>query len=83
MDDLEFEPHAREEMASDTISDDHVYHVIGDADEIIERPDGRSEYARLMEDGRWIVVIVDEESRTVETVWWDKRRSRRRDRRRR
>ena len=83
MEDLEFEPHARDEMASDTISEDEVYHVIGDADEIIERQDGRSEYARMMDDGRWIVVIVDQESRTVETVWWDTRRSRRRDRRRR
>jgi hypothetical protein len=83
MDDLEFEPHAREEMASDAISEDEVYHVVGDADEIIERPDGRSECARMMDDGRWIVAILDEESRTVETVWWDKRRSRRRNRRRR
>ena len=38
---------------------------------------------RMMDDGRWIVAILDEESRTVETVWWDKRRSRRRNRRRR
>ena len=83
MDDLEFDPHAREEMASEVISEDEVYHVVGDADEIIERRDGRSEYARMMEDGRWIVAIVEEESRTVETVWWNKRRSRRRHRRRR
>lgn len=83
MDDFEFDRHARDEMASDAISEDEVYHVVGDADEVIERPDGRSEYSRMMEHGRWIVVIVDEGSRTVETVWWDKRRSRRRDRRRR
>ena len=83
MEDLEFDPHAREEMARDTVSEDEVYHVVGDADEVIERPDGRSEYARMMEDGRRIVVIVDEESRTVETVRWDARRSRRRHRRRR
>ena len=83
MDDLGFEPHAREEMASDTISEDEVYQVIGDADEIIERPDNRSEYARMLDDGRWIVAVVDEETRTVKTVWWDTRRSRRRNRRRR
>ena len=82
MDDLELDPHAREEMASDVISEDEVYHVVGDADEVVERQDGRSEYARMMEDGRWIVAIVEEESRMVETVWWDKRRSRRRGRRR-
>jgi hypothetical protein len=83
MADLEFDPHARDEMARDVMSEDEVYHVVGDADEIIERHDGRSEYARMMEDGRWIVVIVDQAYRTVETVWWDTRRSRRRDRRRR
>ena len=82
MEDLEFIPDSREEMARDEVSEDQVYHVVGDADEVIVRPDGRSEYARMMDDGRWIVVIVDEESGTVETVWWDKRRSRRRDRRR-
>jgi hypothetical protein len=82
MDGLDFDPHARDEMARDMISEDEIHQVVGDADEIIERHDGRSEYARMMEDGRWIVVIVDEESRTVETVWWDARRSRRQNRRR-
>jgi hypothetical protein len=83
MENLEFEPHARDEMASDAISEDEVYHVVGDADEIIERPDGRSEYARTIDDGHRIVVIVEVESHTVITVWWDERRSRRPDRRRR
>jgi hypothetical protein len=83
MEDLVFERHARDEMARDSVSEDEVYTVVGDADEIIERPDGSSEYARMLDDGRWIVVVVDEERHSVTTVWWDKRRSRRQDRRRR
>jgi hypothetical protein len=81
MDDLEFEPHAREEMASDAISEDEIYHVIGDADHEYERDDGRIRYERLMEDGRHLVVIVEDATRVVRTDWWDKRKSRRRRRR--
>lgn len=80
MADLTFDEHSLEEMVSDAISEDEVYHVVEDADEVIERYDGRSEYSRAMDDGRWIVVILEDESRTVRTVWWDKRRSRRRRR---
>jgi hypothetical protein len=77
---LIFDPHAQYEMQRDSVSEDDVYHVVGDADEEIERDDGRTEYARMLDDGRWIVVIVEDESRIVRTVWWDARRSRRRRR---
>jgi hypothetical protein len=81
MEDLEFEPHARDEMATNAISEDEVYHVVGDADVEYERDDGRTRYERMMDDGRMIVVIVEDATRTVKTVWWDKRNSRRRHRR--
>ena len=76
MEDLELEPHAREEMASDAISEDEVYHVVGDADAEHERGDGRTRYERMMEDGRRLVVIVEVATSMVKTVWWDKRTSR-------
>ena len=63
MDDLEFEPHAREEMASDAISEDEIYHVVDDADDEYARDDGRIRYERLMEDGRHLVVIVEDATR--------------------
>ena len=77
MDDLEFEPHAREEMASDAISEDEVYHVVGDADDEYARDNGRIRYEHFMEDGRHLVVIVEDTTRVVKAVWWDKRQSRR------
>ena len=78
MDNLEFEPHARDEMQRDSVSEDEVYHVVGDADDEIERDDGRTEYWRVLDDGRQIVVVVEDGTQTVKTVWWHKRRSRRR-----
>ncbi len=78
MEDLEFEPHARVEMARDSVSEDEVYTVVGDADVKYERNDGRTRYERIMDDGRMLVVIVEDATLTVRTVWWDKRNSRRR-----
>lgn len=80
MEDLVFDPHALTEMARDVVSEDEVYHLIGDADEEIERDDGRTEYARMLDDGRWIVAIVEDETGIVRTVCWDARPSRRRRR---
>jgi len=80
MHDLEFDSHARDEMARDTISEDEVYHVIGDADIEIRQQNGHTRYERTMDDGRQIVVIVDAVMRTVKTAWWNKRGSRRRRR---
>jgi hypothetical protein len=81
MEHLEFEPHARDEMARDAVSEDADYHVVGDADVEYQRDDGRTRYERMMDDGRKLVVIVEDSTRTVRTVWWDKRNSRRRRRR--
>jgi hypothetical protein len=78
MEELDFEPHALEEMANDAISEDEVYHVAADADVEYERDDGHTRYERLMDDGRRLVVIVEDATRMVKTVWWDKRNSRRR-----
>ena len=52
-----------------------------DADLEIRQHNGHTRYERMMEDGRQIVVIMDEATRTVKTAWWNKRGSRRRRRR--
>ena len=77
---LDFDPHALEEMARDNIPIDAVYHVIGDADDIIEQDNGRTRYTGTWE-GRTIVVIA--EGDYVITAWERKRDSRRARRRRR
>ena len=80
MDDLTFDPHALDEMASDSISADEVYRVIGDSDVEYDLDSGRTRYERRMDDGRQLVVIVDWAYFIVRTAWWDKRGSRRRRR---
>lgn len=77
MDDLTFDPHALDEMARDSISEDEVYHVVGDADVEYVQRNGHTRYERLLEDWRYLVVIVDRDAAVVRTVWWDKRSSRR------
>jgi len=81
VDQLIFDPHARDEMARDSVTEDEVYTVVGDYDEKYERENAPTRYERMLDDGRLIVVMVDEPARTVRTVWWDKRNSRRRRRR--
>jgi hypothetical protein len=73
--DLDFIPHARREMRRDQIPEVAVYDVVGDADEVIERDDGRTEYGRAWA-GRYLVVVTegDREPLLVITVWEDKRR---------
>lgn len=78
MDELIFDGHAREEMARDSVSEDEVYLVVGDADVEYERRNGTTRFERMIHDGRMIVVIVEDDTRIVKTVWWDKRASRRR-----
>lgn len=82
LDDLDFTPHARDEMATDQIPEVAVYHVIGDADQVIEQDDGRTKYTGTWE-GRVIVVVVEWDERRVITTWERKRDSRRNRRRRR
>lgn len=75
MNDLKLHPHALAEMARDNITTDVVHAVVADADEVIERDDGRTVYTR-----RWegTVVVVVAEGDLVVTVWENKRgRSRR------
>lgn len=77
MDDLTFERHALDEMASDSISEDEVYTVVGDADVAYIQHNGHTRWKRMMDDGRHLVVIIDEDAGTMTTAWWDTRASRR------
>ncbi len=61
MDDLIFTAHALIEMARDHITADGVYHVIGDADEIFERTDGRTEYIGKWDRRTFMVLTVNDE----------------------
>ena len=80
MEELIISSHAAEAMADDGISKDDVGTVVGDYDEKLDgRSDGRIEYSRMMDDGRWLVVVVENDDRTLVTAWRDKRRSQRRD----
>jgi Domain of unknown function (DUF4258) len=75
--DLIFTTHARREMRRDLIPQVAVYDVVSDADEIVERFDGRTEYRRSWK-GRALVVVTegDRAPLLVITVWEDKRRKR-------
>jgi hypothetical protein len=79
VDDLVFPDHAWEKMARNSISDDDVYHIVGDADDVTQRGDGRTVYTGTLDDGREVVVVVEDDGKTVVTVWqWKRRRPRRR-----
>ena len=79
MDELVFPPHALEEMSNHGVSGEDVYSVVGDYDEKIPYDNGRTEYVRMMEDGRTVVVIIENDDETVVTVWQRRwRRPRRR-----
>ncbi|MDP8924686.1 MAG: DUF4258 domain-containing protein [Chloroflexota bacterium] len=82
MDEYTFSDHARDERQADSLSEDDIALVVGDYDEKIAREDGRVEYSRMLDDGRWMTAVVEGDGETVVTVWWDKRRSERRGRRR-
>jgi hypothetical protein len=82
VDEYTFSDHAHDERQADSLSEEDVALVIGDYDEKIAREDGRAEYSRVLEDGRWITVVVADDGETIVTVWWDKRRSERRGQRR-
>lgn len=80
MDDLVFPAYALGRMLQRGISEDDVCLTVGDPDEEIERDDSRTEYTRMMEDGREILVVVEDdgETRTVVSLWDRKRRRPRR-----
>jgi hypothetical protein len=80
VDDLVFPEHARDQMQRDGLTEDEIYTVVGDYDEKIERNDGRTEYARELDDGHYVLVVIEDDGVTIVSVWWNKRRSRRRRR---
>ena len=82
MDDLVFPGHALEQMRKDGLTKHDVYAVVSDSDEKIERTDGRTLYGRLLDDARYVVVVIEDDARTDVSAWQDKRRSRTRSRRR-
>jgi len=68
-------------MQRDVLTEDAIYIVTRDYDECVEQSGGRTEYARALDDGRYVVVVIEDDGQTVETVWCNKRRSRRQRRR--
>ena len=56
MDHLDFDPHALAEMARDSIPVEAVYHVVGDADRVLDRDDGVTEYTGSWGDMTIVVV---------------------------
>jgi len=52
--------------------------VVGDWDDRLEYPNGRTEYIGTVEDGRRVTVILESDGQTVVTAWWNKRWNRRR-----
>ncbi len=80
--DLEFDPHARDRMRRRHLPEAAAYHVVGDADEIVERLDGRTEYRGTWEGRRLLVVTEgDAEPLYVVSVIEVEQRRRRRQRR--
>ena len=69
MPDLNFTAHALDQMRERHIPEEAVYHVAGDADLVIERDDGCTEYTGVWA-GRTIFVVLcgDEELYRVRTV---------------
>jgi hypothetical protein len=66
-------------MRQRRISEDDIYHVVGHADDVLVRHDGRTEYTRMLDDGRELRVVTEDDGMTVVSVWdWKRRRPRRR-----
>jgi hypothetical protein len=66
--DLVFPEHALDRMSSRHITEVEVYDVVEDADTIIERDDGRTEYIRLVDDRREIMVVIEGDGETVVSI---------------
>jgi hypothetical protein len=76
--DLNFPDYVRGRMSQRHVSEADIYHVVGDADDVLHRDDGRTDYTRLVDDGRELRVIVKDDGVTVVSVWdWKRRRPRR------
>ncbi len=72
MDALIFRSRARRAMAADAIPEAGVYHMVGDADEILPLDDGRSSYTGVWDD-RTYTVILEDDGETVVTGFERKR----------
>ncbi len=77
MADLVFTAYARMRMRMRHLPEEAVYHVVEDADEIIERDDGRTEYIGAWQ-GQTLVVVIEDDGETVVTIWDRKQRRPRR-----
>jgi hypothetical protein len=69
--------HARDAVRDHQVPEVSISHVVGDADVVLERGDGRIEYTGTWE-GRTFVVILEHDGVTVVTVWEQKQRRPRR-----
>jgi len=78
MPDLVFPDHALQRMRERDLLIEHVHQVVEDADRIIERDDGRTEYSRIVDDGRDVTVVVEDDGITVVSVMARRRRRPRR-----
>jgi hypothetical protein len=76
MDDLVIPKHALGRMRQRGIFEQDVYLTVEDPDDELERSDGRTECVRVMDDGREIMVVIEDdgEARTVVSLWDRKRR---------
>jgi hypothetical protein len=58
MADLDFTPYARRRLQQRQVPEDAVYQIVGDADRIIYRRDGRTEYFGIWQ-GRSLLVVAE------------------------
>ena len=77
MADLVFTDHVRIRMAERHLPEAAVYHVVEDADQVIHRDDGRTEYVGVWE-RLTLMVVVENDGGTVVSVWDRKQRRPRR-----
>lgn len=77
MTDLVFPGRVRIRMVQRQIPEAAIYHVVEDADETIERDDGRTEYIGVWE-GQTLMVVLEDDGETVVSVFDRKQRRPRR-----
>jgi hypothetical protein len=64
---LVFTGHTLYRMRRRQIPEEAVHAIVADADEVIERYDGRTEYSGTWE-GRSLLVVIEDDGMTVVTV---------------
>jgi hypothetical protein len=65
--DLDFTEYARRRMRQRMVPDDAVYDIVGDAERVIHRRDGRTEYFGLWQ-GRPLMVVAEGDIEEDETL---------------